>query len=74
MRCARPMRHGALTCDSLVRSSIVPCARSCKHPPARGACCPAACRAVVTDLGAFVLINVYVPNAADEERRVFKCR
>lgn len=37
------------------------------------------CRCVVTDLGAFVLINVYVPNAGDRkagdgERVAFKVR
>ncbi len=39
----------------------------------------AGCRVVVTDHGAFVLLNVYVPNAGDRKReggeRVdFKCR
>ncbi len=38
-----------------------------------------ACRCVVTDLGAFVLINVYAPNAGDRkagdgERVAFKVR
>ena len=37
------------------------------------------CRCVVTDLGAFVLINVYIPNAGDRkagdgERVAFKVR